>query len=335
MGETGKLYRPGPRNLITDVAGLHVGHATDEAVRSGATVLRCDRFPVAAVDVRGGGPATRETDLLDPARLIGRLHALVFSGGSVFGLAAADGVVAALSARQQGLHLQQGSPAIPLVPAACLHDLGNGGDKDWGENPPYRMLGRAALRAAGQDFALGAVGAGRGAMAGVETGGVGSASLDLGEGLMVGALVVVNCIGSVRLPGSDVFWAWPLEVDGEFGGHRPSGAETAIDPLPADSRLAEAGKLALTTNTTLAVVATNAALERGEVQRLAMSAHDGFARAIRPAHTPFDGDTAFAIATEAVPLTDGPDRPRALARIASAASDTLARAIARGVHAAR
>src|ERR1700735_3180534 len=171
--------RPGTKNLITDVAGLSVGHATDEAARTGVTVLLCGADWAAGVDVRGGGPGVRESETLAPENLVGRAHAIVLAGGSVFGLAAADGVTSALAAHDVGLHLRPGALAIPIVPCAVLHDLANGGDKDWGPTPPYRDLGTAAAAAAGVDFALGSAGAGRGAQAGLRKGGVGSASLDL------------------------------------------------------------------------------------------------------------------------------------------------------------
>jgi L-aminopeptidase/D-esterase-like protein len=327
--------RPGPRNLITDVPGLTVGHATDEAVRSGVTALLCPEGWVGAVDVRGGGPGIRESDVLRPENNFSRAHAITLSGGSVFGLGAADGVVAALSAAGHGLRLAAGSPAIPIVPGAVLHDLGNGGDKAWGLDPPYRALGLAAVAAAGQDFALGSVGAGRGAMAGVHKGGVGSASLDLGDGLIVGALVAVNPVGSVYMPGGETFWAWPFEIDGEFGGGAPDPAARAVDPVPDDSKLAALGRFNAGANTTLAVVATTAALTTAEATRLAMMAQDGLARAVRPVHTPFDGDVVFALSSGAVVIGEGPARSLTIARLGSAAADTLARAIARGVFEAR
>jgi len=322
--------RPGPLNLITDVPGLAVGHVTDEAVRSGATVLRTDGFWAAAVDVRGGGPGTRETEALAPENLVGKAHAIALAGGSVFGLAVADGVVATLSAQGQGLQLKPGSPAIPVVPAAVLHDLGNGGDKHWGLEPPYRRWGIEAVAAAAREFALGRVGAGRGAMAGHLPGGVGSASLDLGDGLIVGALVAANPIGSVYMPDGQSFWAWPFEIDGEFGGHRPQGHGPVADPMPGASRLAGLGRMQAGTSTTLAVVACNADLTTAECKRLAMMAQDGIARAVRPAHTPFDGDTVFALASGAVALGDA--RAVQLGRLGSAAADCLARAIARAVY---
>ncbi len=326
------MYRPGPRNLITDVPGVLVGHATDERVQSGVTLLRCEADRTTAVDVRGGGPGTRETDALSTENLIGRAHALVLAGGSVFGLAAADGVAAALSARDEGLRLRPGSPAIPIVPCAVLHDLGNGGDKQWGDVPPYRDLGVAALRAAAADFAQGSVGAGRGARAGLRKGGIGSASLDLGGGSMVGALVAVNSIGSVFMPDGVTYWAWPFELDDEFGGGgHPRGPVHAHDPAPDDSRLLTLGRLQAGMNTTLGVVACSVELTAVECKRIAMMAHDGIARAVRPAHTPFDGDTIFAVGgTEVFP--DAHSRAAHIGRLGSAAADCLTRAIARAVH---
>ncbi|PZP34438.1 MAG: peptidase T4 [Roseateles depolymerans] len=327
--------RPGPLNLITDVAGLTVGQVTDEAVRSGATVLLTDGFWPAAVDVRGGGPGTRETEALAPENLVGRVHALALAGGSVFGLAVADGVVAALSARGQGLRLKPGSPAIPVVPGAVLHDLGNGGDKAWGLEPPYRRWGLEAVARAAEHFELGRVGAGRGAMAGHLPGGLGSVSLDLGDGLMVGALVAANPIGSAYMPDGRTLWAWPFELGEEFGGARPGAQPPVSDPLPQQSRLAELGRTQPGANTTLAVVACNADLSTAECKRVAMMAQDGIARAVRPAHTPFDGDTVFALASGRRPLGDGAARAVQLGRLGSAAADCLARAIARAVHLAQ
>ncbi len=330
------MFHPGTRNLITDIPGLAVGHATDERVRSGATVVLCGADWPAAVDVRGGGPGTRETDALSPENLIGRVHALVLAGGSVFGLGAADGVTSALSARGIGLKLRAGSPPIPIVPAAVLHDLGNGGDKDWGLDPPYRNLGSQALAAAAADFALGSVGAGRGAMAGLVKGGIGSASLALEDGLVVGALVALNSVGSALMPDDRTFWAWPFELDAEFGGAPPPLAPLDPgDPAPAQSRLLGLGRLQPGANTTLGVVATTADLSGVECKRVAMMAHDGIARGVRPAHTPFDGDTIFSLASGGIALGSGPERAVQVARLGSAAADCLTRAIARAVHHSR
>lgn len=326
------MYRPGPHNLITDVHGLRVGNLTDERVRSGVTVLRPDKAWRAGVDVRGGGPGGREIAALEPENMIGELHALVLSGGSVFGLAAADGVAAALSQENVGVRVQPWTPAIPIVPAAVLHDLANHGDKDWGLEPPYQRWGREALANAAEVFELGAVGAGRGALAGTRPGGLGSASLVLGDGLVVGALVAVNPVGSVYMDDGSSFWAWPWEIDGEFGNRRPLSQPPHRDPIPELSRLESLGRLQAGANTTLAVVACNAALSTAECKRLAIMAQDGIARAIRPAHLPFDGDTVFALASGERQLQDGARRPVELSLLGSAAADCLARAIARGVY---
>src|SRR5580704_12999952 len=216
---------PGPRNLITDVAGLRVGQAQDDAARSGVTVIVADGRAVCAVDVRGGAPGTRETDVLAPENLVDAADAVVLAGGSVYGLAAADGVTAALGAAGSGYRMSPapGVPVSPIVPAAILYDLGNGGAKDWGEAPPYRELGVAALRSAGVQFALGTAGAGAGAMAGRLKGGLGSASAVTEDGFTVGAIVAVNSFGSVVAPGGRTFWAAPYEIAGEFGGLGPAG----------------------------------------------------------------------------------------------------------------
>ena len=329
------MPRPGPRNLITDVAGLTVGSAQDEAVRTGVTVLLCPEGWSAAVDVRGGGPGVRETETLSPENSFSRAHAICLSGGSVFGLGAADGVTSALSVRNVGLRLAPDTLVIPIVPGAVLHDLRNGGDKAWGIDPPYRALGMAAVEAASEHFELGAVGAGRGAMAGLVKGGLGSASIDLGGGLIVGALVAANPVGSVYMPDGETFWAWPFEIDGEFGGKVPTGPVSATEPLPDDSKLGAAGRLRAGANTTLAVVAVSADLTTAEAKRVAMMAHDGMGRAVRPAHTAFDGDVVFALASGVTALGTGSTRSLEVSRLGSAAADCLARAIARAVHAAR
>ncbi len=286
---------------------------------------------VAAVDVRGGAPGVRETDTLSPDALIGHAHAIVLAGGSVFGLAAADAVATRLSAEGVGIRLAGHTRAIPIVPAAVLHDLAGAGDKDWAE-APYHRLGGESLGAAGVEFALGAVGAGRGARAGLVAGGVGSASLDLGAGLVVGALVAVNSIGSVFLPDGRTFWAWPFEIDAEFGGRRPAPGPAAVDPAPADSRLAMLGELEPGSSTVIGIVATSAPLTQTECRRIAVMAHDGIARAVRPAHTPFDGDVVFALATGSAALAEDRRRAAHVARLGSAAADCMARAFARGVY---
>ena len=327
------MFSPGPKNLITDIAGLTVGHATDARVQSGVTALLCGSGWTAAVDVRGGGPGTRETDALAPENLVGRAHAIVLAGGSVFGLAAADGVAALLSTQGFGLQLRTGSPAVPIVPCAVLYDLANGGDKNWRLAPPYRDLGLQAAGAAAADFSLGSVGAGRGAMAGLRKGGIGSASLDLQNGLMVGALVALNSVGSAVMPDGRTYWAWAFELGDEFGGGGPpSRGKDMSDPAPEDARLLAAGRLQPGTNTTLGVIACNADLTTAECRRVAMMAQDGIARAVRPAHTPFDGDTVFALASGERALEPTPWRAAQIGRIGSAAADCLARAIARAAH---
>jgi L-aminopeptidase/D-esterase-like protein len=323
------LAAPGPLNLITDVAGLRVGQAQDAAVRSGVTVILADDRAVCAVDVRGGAPGARETDALAPETLVDAADAVVLAGGSVYGLAAADGVTAVLGAAAKGYRLSTapGVPVSPIVPAAILYDLANGGATDWGESPPYRDLGVAATRNAGVRFALGAAGAGLGAMAGRLKGGVGSASVVSEDGFTVGAIVAVNSYGSVVAPGGRTFWAAPYEIGAEFGGLGAAGLVAAPDDWglskgPAD---ANAGR----TNTTIACVATDAALTPAEAKRVAIMAQDGLARAIRPAHAPFDGDVVFAFATGKRPL--GERRMLDVARLGALAADCLARAIARGV----
>jgi L-aminopeptidase/D-esterase-like protein len=319
------VIRVGPRNLISDVAGVRVGHAEDARLRSGTTVVLADAPMTAAVDVRGGGPGTRETDALDPACLVEAVDAVVLSGGSAFGLDAAGGVMAWLAARGRGFKV--GAAVVPIVPSAILFDLSNGGDKAWGDTPPYRALGARAAEAAAADFALGNAGAGLGALAGGLEGGLGSASFvfdasDRKE-LTVGALAVANPFGSVVMPGTDTFWAWALEQDGELGGQVPPATALVGPELDHDF------KGALGANTTLVVVATDAALTKAQAGRVAIMAQDGVARAIRPVHTPFDGDTVFVVSTGARALVDPLGD---IAKLGMLAADCTARAIARGVY---
>jgi L-aminopeptidase/D-esterase-like protein len=330
--------RPGALNLITDVGGLKVGSAHDERVGTGVTVIRPDARAVAAVVVAGGGPGTRETDALAPDTLVDAIDAIVFSGGSVYGLAAADGVTAALGAAGQGFALFPNSavPTSPIVPAAILYDLANPGDKAWGETPPYRRLGMDALKNVQPSFDLGRAGAGFGARAGGGPGGLGSASIATHDGIVVGALAAVNSHGSVKMPGSDAYWAWPYEQSGEFGGARPADGY-ALDADDWGSAKSNPGvrplpPMAGRTNTTLCCVATNVALAPAEAQRVAKMAMAGVARAVRPVFAPFDGDVVFCLSTAQVERTE--HRPFILARIGELAASTLARAIARGVHAA-
>lgn len=326
--------KPASLNLISDVPGVTVGQATDKQVMSGVTVLRCQQSMTAAVDVRGGGPGTRETDLLAPENLVDQIDAVVLSGGSVFGLGAADAVASELSSQGIGLRTSVNGPRVPIVPAAVLHDLGNVGNKNWGTTPPYARLGREALAAATTEFELGSVGAGKGALAGRVSGGIGSTSIDLGDGLIVGALVAVNCVGSALLPDEKTFYAWPYELNNEMGGVTPPAQYDLSDPFPKGSRLGSDSQIKPGANTTLAVVATSMNLSGSELKRVAMMAHDGLARAVRPAHAPSDGDVVFAISSATIeePADGSLARAMMLARIGSAAADCLARAIARGVY---
>ncbi|MBI3675980.1 MAG: P1 family peptidase [Proteobacteria bacterium] len=324
------MIRPGKRNLITDVPGLKVGQAEDASVRTGVTVLVPDSAAAAAVDIRGGAPGTRETDALDPTALAGGVDAIVLSGGSVYGLDAASGAMAWLGARGRGFRLAANAPAAPIVPAAILFDLINGGDKNWGETPPYRALGIKAIETAGEEFRLGNAGAGYGATAGLYKGGLGSASSVTTDGFTVGALVAVNSVGSPVMPGTDVFWAFPFEQQNEFGGRRPFGGTGKWDgfdlDLPSDMKGAQRPR----ENTTIAIVATDAELTRTELGRVAIMAADGMARALRPVHAPTDGDVVFALSTAKRSLYE--PRQRDVMRMGMIAADCLSRAIARGVY---
>lgn len=317
----------GPRNDITDVPRVKVGASHDARVRTGVTVILPETPAIVAGDVRGGGPGTRETDLLDPSTLVDRADAIVLSGGSSYGLGAADGVAAFLGARGRGFRLapRDGVPASPIVPAAILYDLANGGDKNWGEDPPYRKLGLAAAASAnGGPVALGRAGAGYGATAGAEAGGLGSASFVTDDGFIIGAIVAVNSFGSVRRPGSRAFWAAPFELDKEFGGFACASGGGVAD-WPPDTKLGAAAPRA---NTTIGVVAINAELTQASARRLAIMAQDGLARAIRPAHGPTDGDALFTLALGPRTVTD----PLTQTRLGLIAADCVARAIARAVY---
>lgn len=332
---------PGTRNLISDIAGLRVGCVHDDAVRTGVTVIVPDQRSVAAVAVAGGGPGTRETDALAADTLVDAVDAIVLSGGSVYGLGAADGVAAAIGAAGKGFRLRSapGVPASPVVPAAILYDLANGGDKQWGESPPYREMGAAAFHAADAMFELGRSGAGYGAQAGTTRGGLGSASIVTADGIIVGALAAVNSFGSVRMPGTDAFWAWPYELVGEFGGARPP-ASFALDPDDWGAAKVNLAALAGRTATTIGCVAVDVALTPAEAQRVAKMALAGLARAIRPVFAPTDGDVVFCLAVGDPQADDKrfqraqespAARPLLLARLGELAAGCLARSIARGV----
>jgi len=315
--------RVGPRNLITDVKGLYVGNADDATLKSGSTVLVGDKPFTVGVSVMGGAPGTRETDMLAPDKLVSEIDALVLSGGSAYGLDAASGVMDALRMRGRGFVV--GDAIIPLVSSAILFDLLNGGDKSWAENP-YRSMGAQAFDNAAEEFEIGTAGAGMGATTGTLKGGLGSASIVLESGHTVGALVAANPFGAA-VHASGQFWAAPWEVEGEFGGR---GVAPLGNPLAAPVSFKMQG-FSEKGNTTIAIVATDAVLDKAQATRLATAAQDGMARAIVPSHTPVDGDLVFAAATGAVPLNDA---VHDTLMIGHAAALCLSRAIARAVYAA-
>jgi L-aminopeptidase/D-esterase-like protein len=311
------------RNLITDVAGLKVGHADDARLGSGATAIVFDEPAVASADLRGGGPGTRETELLTAASTVERIDAITLSGGSAFGLDATSGVQAWL--REQGRGFAIREARVPIVPGAIVFDLLSGGDKNWGRFSPYRELGYDAAEAASLDFALGSTGAGLGATVANLKGGLGSASAMTEDGLTIGALAVVNAVGSVTIGDGPHFWAAPFERDQEFGGlgwPKSFGANELALRTKGGERQA----------TTIALVATDAKLGKAQAHRLAVMAHTGMPRAIYPVHTPLDGDLVFAAATGRKPL---PDPMFALTALGTLAANVLARAIARAVYEAK
>jgi D-aminopeptidase len=311
------------RNLITDVPGLRVGNAHDAKLASGVTVVLPDQAAIAAVDVRGGAPGTRETDALALGATVHEVHGLVLSGGSAFGLDAASGVQSYLRQRGQGFMI--GSAVIPIVPQAILFDLLNGGDKEWGVRSPYQALGLAACEAADFDLKLGTVGAGYGATTCGLKGGLGSVSCVTPEGFTVGALVAVNAVGSVTVGASRQFWAAPFEQAAEFGGH---GFPAVMPPEALTPRFKGGAAASSAENTTIAIIATDAVLTRVQAYRIAVMAQDGLARAVYPAHAPFDGDSVFCLSTGRKPLLAAESD---VARVGTYAANCLARAIARGV----
>jgi L-aminopeptidase/D-esterase-like protein len=311
------------KNLLTDIAGVRVGHAEDKALASGVTAVIFDTPAVAAIDVRGGGPGTREGALLDLANTVERIDAIALAGGSAFGLEAGGGVQAWLAEQGRGFVVRDA--VIPIVPGAIMIDLLNGGDKAWGRFAPYRDLGYAAAGAAGEAFVLGSVGAGFGATTANFKGGVGSASAATRDGVKVAALAVVNAVGSVTIGDGPWFWAAPFEVDGEFGG---LGLPPSFTPDMLTMRIKGGAAATSVENTTLAVVVTDAKLTKPQAKRLAMIAQTGFSRAIYPVHAPLDGDVVFAASTGEKPI----DPLAGLTELGMVAANAVARAIARGVY---
>ena len=324
---------------ITDVAGILVGHhhsVDDDAAlgsgwATGTTVVLTPPGTVGAVDSRGGAPGTRETDLLDPSNSVRHVDGVVLTGGSAFGLAAADGVMTWLEEQQRGVAISLDGGAaggvVPIVPAAVIFDLPVGG---W-QCRPTAEFGYRAAAAAGTEVPIGTVGAGVGARAGVLKGGVGTASVTLDIGVTVGALVVVNSAGDVVDP--DTGLPWLAQHVGEFGLTTPPDGELA--------GYADRHQQLRPLNTTIAVVATDAALSKAACRRVAVAAQDGLARTIRPCHTPLDGDTVFALATGAVEVDPDPTTPASMSpelalmtAVGAAAADVLASAVLVGMLAA-
>lgn len=312
------MSKTGPHNGLTDVQGIQVGHYSNEPAASGVTVVLCDQGTTAGVDVRGSAPGTRETDLLNPVNLVQTVQAVVLSGGSVYGLASADGVVRWLEARGRGFPLDE-THVAPIVPAAVLFDLGRGQDfvppvsPEWGE--------KACEAASGGPVRMGCVGAGTGALSGGIKGGLGTASLLLDSGITVAALVAVNSLGSTIHKKTGALWEVDLEVNGEFGG---LGHRRVQIPDPPQG---EPGK-----NTSIGIVATDARLSKVQCRKVAQMAHDGLARAIRPCHTMFDGDTIFSVSTnrQELPETEGffeATHAQAVNEIGHAAAGCMSRAV--------
>lgn len=320
------MAQPGAHNCLTDVPGLLVGHHDSPQAVCGVSVVLCPQGAVAGVDVRGSSPATRETDLLNPVNLVQRVQAVVLSGGSVYGLACAQGVVEWLASQGLGFDLGQGQVA-PIVPAAALYDLGRGPDFVPAMGPQWGRLACQATQAG--PFAQGNAGAGMGAVSGGLKGGLGSASLVLDSGLTVAALAVVNSLGSVLEPASGLAWEARLELAEELGPWARVPVNLPAAPGGGQGR-----------HTTIGVVATDAALGKAQATKLAQMAQDGLGRAIRPAHTMFDGDAIFALATGQRPLPGQQgffDVAQAadLNELGAAAADCFARAVLRGVMAAQ
>ncbi|MGB3502429.1 MAG: P1 family peptidase [Mesorhizobium sp.] len=318
--------KAGPTNSLTDVAGLRVGHATDERLHSGVTAILCDQPAVAGVQVLGGAPGTRETDLLEAHNAVETINAITLSGGSAFGLDAASGVQAAL--RERGIGFKYGANSIPIVPAAIIFDLYPGMDKSWDRYPPYRELGYEAANAAAKEFAAGTIGAGAGALTAGLKGGLGTASTVLDNGVTVAALVIANPTGSVTVGDTRHFWAAPFEIGEEFGG---LGLPHPMPANAAATRTKGREFLKAGANTTIAVIATDAKLSKGAAKRLAVAAHDGFSRATWPTHTPVDGDLVFGLSTG---MRDAGFDVETSIHFYAAAGSTMARAIARAIHAA-
>ncbi len=316
--------KPGRLNSICDVSGLKVGNCHDDALKSGVSVVLCDQPAIASVAALGGGPGTRDTELLSPENTVEAVDALVLSGGSAFGLDAASGVQAKL--RGMGRGFKVGDINVPIVPAAILFDLINGGDKNWGRYPPYRKMGWRAVEKASSQFETGSAGAGYGALVADLKGGLGTASLVLNNGITIAALVAVNALGSPVMGNTAHFWAAPFEQGDEFGG---LGLPGKIPENSSDLAIKFRNHPTSVSNTTIGVIATDAVLTKAQAKRLAIASHDGISRAIWPAHTPFDGDLAFSLATGKSGITPSVND---WTDLGAHAASVMSRAIARGIH---
>jgi len=318
--------KPGPNNSITDIAGIKIGNAQDDNLKSGVTVLLCDEPMIASVAVHGGAPGTRDTELLQPEYSVETVDAITLSGGSAFGLDSASGVQAKL--REMGRGFGVGDVHVPIVPAAILFDLINGGDKDWGKFPPYRDLGWEAAETASTSFEKGSVGAGTGALAAGIKGGLGTASIKLDNGITVAALFAVNALGSPLIGDTHHFHAALFEKNKEFGDY---GLPKKMPDNANELNIKFRETASSVSNTTIGIVATDAVLTKAQAKRLAIAAHDGIARAIYPAHTQFDGDLVFSVASGrsgvAPSRNDWTD-------LGAHAANVTARAIAHGIYSA-
>ena len=282
----------GKKNLITDVDGILVGNAHNKEVATGCTVITPIEGSLASADVRGGAPGTREVGALNPYNLIDSVDSIVLSGGSTWGLEAASSVANSIGGEGRGYRPSSKSKNVPMVPAAILYDLANGGDKEWLKNPPYSSLGLEAVSNLSDKIELGNFGAGYGSQAGSLKGGLGSASFVSNDGIQVGGLFAVNSYGSAVNNETGQFWAAIDETENEFGG---MGVPTFA---PNDVLSGTAARETLPgQNTTIGVIATNVKLDSKAAKRIAIMAHSGMSRAIRPIHSPVDGDVIFVIST--------------------------------------
>lgn len=308
------------RNLVNEVKGVKIGHADDHDAITGVTAVVFDTPAIASIDIRGGAPGSRESDLLLPERMVEGVDAIILSGGSAFGLDAASGAMMELA--KQGRGFAVGPARIPIVPASILFDLLNGGNKAWGDTTPYHRLGATAVMNAQIEFAIGSVGAGLGATTANVKGGLGAAFCVTPAGQQVMALVAVNAVGQVTYGLSRHFWAAPFEVDQEFGGY-------GLPPHLLPEMTTPILKGGIGQSTTLAVILTEARLSKTQCRQLAVMAQDGMARAIYPVHTLHDGDTVYAVATG---LAAPPQNAGEMTMLGTLAANTLARAIACAIY---